>query len=312
MLLNDFSNTFYSAEFPSGEAWIAPYRQLRKNWKPKYVRTWIEITAHWVTLIGFLVINLSIDITNLWITICSSAFVAVLLHRLHLFLHEGAHGHLAGSQKLNDVLTNIFVGALVLQDVAAYRSQHMLHHRYLGQDCDPERSYQSPLDLKFIAKTLFGVSALGLLLEKVRGPRTNSRGRFKITVTGGGFLLHLSILTLGLTMDSVSLVISWIVSVGLFFPLIAALRQLLEHSMHVDGVGKTSFPVTRIFDRGFLTFLIGAAGFDRHLLHHWDPGIPACRLSEMERSLSRLGFDEILQARRTSYPAVFFQVWGKK
>ena len=71
------------------------------------------------------------------------------------------------------------------------------------------------------------------------------------------------------------------------FPFFGSLRQLLEHrsaaaSRHVDYSVAPHGRMTRMFREGPFGSTFGAAGFTRHLLHHWDPSVSYTNLAEVE------------------------------
>ena len=63
----------------------------------------------------------------------AAAAIGTAVHRLGLFIHEGAHFNLAPGKAASDRLANATVGLVVLTDVRAYRPIHMAHHRKLGR-----------------------------------------------------------------------------------------------------------------------------------------------------------------------------------
>ena len=48
---------------------------------------------------------------------------------------------------------------------------------------------------------------------------------------------------------------------------------------------------------------LGGAGFNRHLLHHWDPGVSCTQLAALEAYLAGTEAAPSLQQRRTTYAA---------
>ena len=80
------------------------------------------------------------------------------------------------------------------------------------------------------------------------------------------------------------------IGVGVFLPFFGALRQILEHrAPEADGgVDYARTPhgaYTRIFHGGLFAKTFGGAGFDRHLLHHWEPQVSYTRLADLETYL---------------------------
>src|SRR3984885_2256525 len=58
-----------------------------------------------------------------------------------VILHEGSHGLLAKSRTLNDRICNWGIAFWTINSVEEYRPTHRLHHRYLGQERDPDRVF---------------------------------------------------------------------------------------------------------------------------------------------------------------------------
>jgi hypothetical protein len=93
---------------------------------------------------------------------------------------------------------------------------------------------------------------------------------------------------------------------AVFFPFFATLRQVLEHrsATAVAGCDFRRLPhgaLTRLFGDGIVASTFGGAGFNRHLLHHWEPQVSYTRLRELESFLLRTRAAPILDGRRTTY-----------
>lgn len=112
---------------------------------------------------------LSLQHVELWLNVAAGVLGALLFGYIHadiqLFLHEAAHYNIAKNRKTNDLLANIFIGALAGQDIRKHRPIHMMHHRYLGTTQDSERSYFDALKPRFIAESLTGIRALKVRLN---------------------------------------------------------------------------------------------------------------------------------------------------
>jgi hypothetical protein len=46
---------------------------------------------------------------------------------------------------------------------------------------------------------------------------------------------------------------------------------------------------------------LGAAGFNRHLLHHWDPAVSYTQFDAMEKFMMQTQYRAMIEARRTTY-----------
>jgi fatty acid desaturase len=56
----------------------------------------------------------------------------------------------------------------------------------------------------------------------------------------------------------------------------------------------------------------GAAGFNRHLIHHWDPQLSYTVLPEVEKYLMNTIVRDKLIERKTSYIKTFVELWKQK
>jgi fatty acid desaturase len=64
-----------------------------------------------------------------------------------------------------------------------------------------------------------------------------------------------------------------------------------------------------MFGVGPLASTFGGAGFNRHLLHHWEPTVPYPRLAELERYLADTIAGPIIETRRCTYLATAAALW---
>ena len=93
----------------------------------------------------------------------------------------------------------------------------------------------------------------------------------------------------------------------------ATLRQILEHR-RADAPCDEDFrrsdhgPVVRMFARSPFARCFGAAGFDRHLLHHWEPTGSYTCFDEMEAFLERTALAGPLADARSTYGATLSEM----
>ena len=66
--------------------------------------------------------------------------------------------------------------------------------------------------------------------------------------------------------------------------------------------------VNRMFGSGPVASTLGGAGFNRHLLHHWEPQISYTNLAEVEWFLNDTNVAPVLARHQTSYFRTFFQL----
>lgn len=301
------------------------YVEFVQSLTAKYGRVWRDIAAGYVALIAtvLIVVILSRSVWPPLLVVPGALCVGYWFAYLQLFLHEGAHFNLHSDRARSDALCNAFIGWMIGTDIASYRVVHWQHHRKIGTVEDSEFTYFFPLNLLFVVRCAFGIRAIEVFLArrkmlrtaKDQGAATSERGRGPGRSPGAtrvlavGLALH-GLIAIGVALVSWVAAASWIIGVAIVFPLFGALRQLLEHrdpaaDPATDYTMTDHGAYTRIFGDGPLASTFGGAGFNRHLLHHWEPQVSYTRLPDLESFLMRTELAPVLTARRTSYVRAF-------
>lgn len=235
---------------------------------------------------------------------------------LQLYLHEAAHHHLAPSRRLNDWLCDGLISWQVGTSVSRYRPIHFGHHQHLGTTADPENSYFRPLDGRLVLETLTGIHALRVLDQRRRrlaGMAVKPAGHPVATWLRAG-LFHGLVCAGAYGLSGWPGLGAWLLGMGGCYPVLATVRQQLEHRAAdadpaVDYARTDHGALTRMFGVGPLASTFGGAGFNRHLLHHWEPQVSCTRLADLERYLEHTSVAPLLAARRSSYLATLARLW---
>ena len=283
------------------------YKRRLQSLTPRYGQVWRDIAIGYAALAAVLVAA-DLPLPSPWsapLVLLAAILVGYGLAFLQLFIHEAAHFNLAADRRLNDRLANIFIAWHLGADAALYRMTHLVHHRNHGLTSDSERSYFQALTPRFVLEMLTGVHALRVFLGRTgagpAGPRTSS-----LWPMARGVLAHLALLSMLLACGAWRAAIAWVIGVGVFLPFFSTLRQLLEHRSPqadpaVDYGLRPHGAYTRLFRGGVLAHSFGGAGFDRHLLHHWEPQVSYTRLPDLEAYLRTTSARAIIDQRTTTY-----------
>lgn len=296
------------------------FAELRRTLDPRYVRAWIDIALGYGALGVVFVTTLYLDRRHPAALPATATGAAILvgytLHYLHLFFHEAAHYLLHSSRTWNDRLANSFLGLFVGQDIQFYRVVHFDHHRNLGTPEDTERSYFNALKPRFIVEALTGILILRVVIRRIRHVDAEKPqaarpgvGRRRAMLVGG-LAFNLSVMGGAAWAGAYSFALAWPVSTFVIFPAINGIRQLLEHrsydaSSSVDYAKVPHGAVTRIFGSGPIASTLGGAGFNRHLLHHFEPQISYTRFRELEAFLLDTAAAGALKANTSTYARTF-------
>lgn len=309
--MNDHSVSFEKVRAQlSSSVDESSYREFRKGLTPNYLRSTLDL----VLSVGIFALSILIawyaKHLNFFFVLPSSCFIGICIHRISLFLHEGAHFHLSSSRALNELLTNCTAGLLTLVDVRTYRPGHLAHHRNLGSLDDPERSYQSGLTLKFLIEGFTGIRVLRVLAARRSSSAAIKREESYRLIPILGALVYLMMIFWGSLNSNWTFVVSFVLGFACFFPVIGSTRQLFEHRASRDSFLEDGVPMSRLFKKSLATFFFGAAGFDYHLLHHWDAGIAYTRLPELTEWIRSTSLLSVVEDRESTYTKVFRELWA--
>jgi len=293
------------------------FTDFRRGLSPRYTRVFLDLLLGYACLFLSLYVPFRLGLffprtLPLWV-LMSGFSIGYWIAYLHLFMHEAAHYNIAPDRKWNDFLSNLFISSWSGQNTASYRAIHWDHHRFLGQPNDTEHSYFNALNLRFLLGSLTGFSALKVVL--FRGKKLEKqRTLLDRLMPAAGLALNGLVVWALIRMNARPFALAWAMGIVLFFPFFGALRQLLEHrgekaDPRIDYSQVPHGKVSRMFKEGPLDSLLGAAGFTRHLLHHWDPQISYTRLAEVERFLKDTELGAGLSTARTTYLRTFFKLF---
>ncbi len=101
------------------------------------LKSLFALISEWLIISGGIVAGLVID--QPWCYLIAGLVIATRQHALLILFHDAVHGHLARTRTLNDTIINAFAGVPALLPVEIYRPLHLLHHRQVGTEEDPER-----------------------------------------------------------------------------------------------------------------------------------------------------------------------------
>jgi len=296
------------------------YTTFRETLKPDYFKTWLHIILGLLCLATllfiFIIIENKIPGWYLLTIPVFSILTGFTIAFINLFVHEAGHYYLYPDKKMNDLLANIFLCSWTGIHIKVYRKIHWLHHQHLATDSDPENSYFNVLSGKFIFETFSGIHALRIILRKNDNEVLEKELRKRsIQMLLAGLIINGILLFVAIWFNNYPLVIVWILAMLVFFPFFASIRQLIEHRDELAASDNAFYispkrKISRLFTDGIFSNLFGPAGFNKHMIHHWDPILPFTALGKVEVFLA--GCDktkEIIQRSKTTYFAAFKKLW---
>ena len=320
--MDDHSSTFHTLRAKLIDDKGRRYLDLVRALRPNYARVCRDIALGYgmLTASCFLTVWLPFQGAASMLTIVvGSVLIGYWIAYLQLFIHEGAHFNLAPHRTTNERVCDGLIGWMIGTSVKRYRVVHFQHHRALGSVDDSEISYFFPLNLMFVFNTTFGVRALKVFLARARYvgnvDRRNENAQRMDRLLFAGVAAHACIIAVMLLIGGWPSAVAWIVGVGMVFPFLGGLRQILEHR-DIDANPAVNYNLsnhgafTRLFGNDPISATFGGAGFTRHLLHHWEPQVSYTNLPELEGILLETEMRPIIESRRSTYAATFLKLFS--
>ena len=302
---------------------MGDWRKFRATLQPKYGRAWLEIIFCLAMLLGGYAAHfvLARQLGNFAGLIAAPLFAAWLgfwLNAMLTFGHEAAHYNLSASTSRNDLLADWSIWLFFPQSSKSYRKSHWQHHLHLGDPQDTEISYHNCMSPWFLAKALTGIYLIELMARYAfgSGPKPKSRTAFgrpgsaarfgQILAVARAGVTHSLLVAVPLYFHDYSTPLTWLLGAALVFPFLATVRQLLEHRAEeahcaINYREVAHGPVNRMFGKNLFSRFYGAAGFNRHLLHHWDPTVSYTCFDEMENFFRGTRLQAHIEKSRTTY-----------
>ena len=292
------------------------YDEFKRRLLPRYAVAWASIGAVYLAIVAAVMSTVAAQRFEFFpapLEVIVGAFAfGFCVHCLLLFLHEAIHFNLARSRTLNDLLANVFLCPLLGLDLQTFRACHFEHHKYLGTPNDTETSYFTQLTPRFVIESLLGIRIVRALVERRRlRRRAGISGAFSSPARVlSSAALHLGIFVAGGYTGQYALATAWGLGVVVVAPSLNLIRQIIEHrdfeaKAGIDYTRVAHGAVVRNFGTGLFASTYGAAGFNRHLLHHLEPQISCTRLRELEAFLDTTTMGPRLAECRATYATAF-------
>jgi fatty acid desaturase len=267
--------------------------------------TFAAIGVLWVEVAALLVaVNLLPRLPLGWAVPAGIVLVLLMGLRMNAFgviLHEGSHGLLAKSRKLNDRICNWGVSFWTINSVEEYRPTHRLHHRYLGQERDPDRLFYLVPSRRgaltsLVLQDLLGVTAFRRATTRISGTSQQSGAPASLLtrpqllvgkavtqlVVLGQFLLFQ-----GVRRGFLFYVVFWLVPIVCMYPMILRLKTITEHFDAGLRDPNTVHWIARTSSAGWLQDHLVGARMEYHFEHHVLPTIPYQGLKKLHRRLDQ-------------------------
>jgi fatty acid desaturase len=267
--------------------------------------TFAAIGALWVEVAILLAaVNLLPRLALPWAIPAGILLVLVMGLRMNAYgviLHEGSHGFLAKSRRLNDRLCNWGIAFWTINSVEEYRPTHRLHHRYLGQERDPDRvfylvPYRRGALTSLLLQDLLGVTAFRRATSRISGTSQESGAPASLltrpSLLVGKLITQLAVLGQfivfqGIWRGILFYVVFWLVPIVCMYPMILRLKTITEHFDPGLRAPNSVHWIARTSSAGWLENHLVGARMEYHFEHHVVPTIPYRGLKKLHRQLEQ-------------------------
>ena len=275
---------------------------LRRFSQPNPWRWLAAVTGEWV-IIGTTMWACN-RWTYWWVWAVGIVVIGTRQHAMGIMAHEGVHYLIARKKFWNDLLANLLSSYALTYPVEGYRTNHLIHHRWLDTPIDPERASidNYPADWIYpMPKRQF----FRMLLRDVVGIyQLQTAKLYKyVWVLPDGMVPH--IIRVGLfhcifiilaimTGHLWTYLLLWITPMFTIALLCFRLRTAAEHS----GIRRSEKRYTRqavdtmattrtVMGCPIAQFLLAPYNMSYHIEHHLYPSVPVFRLRALHRHLMK-------------------------
>ncbi len=297
-----------------------PWVEFRKTLKPRYFIVWRDVAMCYLLIAIGIFLSIYTNNSSLYIklplVLALGVWIGFWFHSLSLFLHEAVHYNIHKNRKLNDILTDLIICPFIFINVNGYRKIHWHHHTQLGTTKDTEKSYFNAPNIKFILETLTGIHAIRTLLiyfmpkSKSNISEKNENDSFDWKMALRLVITQSIVILIFVFFGYYFTAVAWVLGIVVFWPFFGTVRQILRHrgeyaSAKTDYYSVDHGAVVRMFGDDLFSKSFGAAGFNKHMLHHWDPHISYTRIDDMEEYLRQTELGPIIDQSRRNYFRLF-------
>ncbi|MFQ5528679.1 MAG: fatty acid desaturase family protein [Thermoanaerobaculia bacterium] len=230
-----------------------------------------------------------------WVLIPAGAIVGTRFYALFIIGHDGLHRRVLRSVGANDLFCDLLVFGPIGAVTRLNRTNHILHHRYLASEGDPDRHRYGCFNrttkgayLGFLS----GLASVMLVLRSVYFHRRLELGSERPSYTGRDLLIFVgwqALLIVGLTLlyGWWGYFVMWLVPLYAFTYCPNLVRTFLEHS-HPESVEKADeHRLISYSSNAVEKAFFAPSNMNYHAAHHLWTSIPYYHLPEADRLIRK-------------------------
>lgn len=221
---------------------------------------------------------------------------------LSILMHDAAHGLLHTNRRINNFLGQWLTGAATGVDLQAYRTYHLVHHRYTQQPEDPDLPLSKPFPTskasmaRKIARDLTGIVFLRqryaqlVMALKSFGPGAKEQNIFIGKAFARFAGVQLVLLALSLLLYGWTPFLLWIIALASTFQLFLRIRNIAEHACTTTGSDDPFTHARTTLANWAERATVAPYWVNYHSEHHLFMGVPCYNLPQAHLLLGKGGY----------------------
>ena len=272
---------------------------------------WFVILLAWVIVYLFPLI---------WVKIGAILMIEIKYYGIYIIGHDGMHGRLFEDRKKNELFANIFLLGPIGAITRLNKRNHLLHHRYLSSDHDPdifkhscigkETTFGFLFFLTGFQKTIRAIYHVYLHRDYGDSKRPPSKIIESYSLTDILILIFWQIVLfvgLSYTFGWWGYIFLWIVPVYITI-MMDNIRSFSEHSHAESDSMADEHRLITYLPNAFERVVFAPFNMHHHAAHHLWPSIPYYNLSKATEEMKKHYKSENLEWR-TSYIGHLLDWW---
>ncbi len=278
-----------------------PADELRRLTRIRPWKAWSALGSTWGLIGASVALALAYPHPLTWVL----AFLVIgrCQHALAVLMHDAAHYRLFENRWWNDSIGQWLCARPIASHLAAYRSVHLRHHKYLLSEKDPDLSLSLPFPCgraswwRKLLRDAVGISALTmrgyLSVDRASGRMRIARGNLlRRWSWSTGFqrgLVALGVAALFWWGYGLAFVVLWWLPLMTVYQVILRVRGVLEHAAVPDRNDPLRNARTIVTPNPIAKFFLNPHHVAYHLEHHLYPAVPHYNLPGLHRALVGTG-----------------------
>lgn len=242
----------------------------------------------WVIIISVFYICLTSEIPLVFYLV-GGVIISTRMTALYSLAHEACHYHIHSNKQINDWISKLLITWPLFFDINSMRRPHLLHHKHLQTEKDPEMNHLKYDEFQFPMKKSKFIFILFKDLSGINFLRYNFLSFFKLSTYKNmdkiQLLYYILVVSALLYFNLFfSFVFLWLIPYMTLFQLTNRIRL---YSEHFNLSEEFKYKTRSIHLPLWQTFFIVPHGLGYHAEHHLYPGVPFYNLRKLHLILSQ-------------------------